>query len=175
MRHSVAIAWLALAVLAVLVGCGDQTDTGTGPAGTGPADSGSQEQNSFEVLTTGRLAEAPGGEEFDGVHATVLVSEAELDTEWPNWKPLGAKMPTIDGLGTDRSLVLLWAEDHPVRVSHVTTEDGRLVVEGTREIPGEGCSTTQEVTGWTTVVSTDTVPSEPDDLSLRIDEETIDC
>ncbi len=162
-------ATVAALVLAVVPGCGTDSDTGTGEGTV------SGEDVSYEVLTTGRRSEAPGGEEINGVQAAVITSQAELDAEWPSWEPLGTDVPAVDGLGTEQSLVLLWAPDHPVRVSDAAVEDGRAVIEGVREVPGEDCAVTAEVTGWTTVVVMDAVPSTPEDPNLKIEQETLDC
>jgi uncharacterized protein (DUF433 family) len=62
-------------------------------------------------------------------------------------------VPSVDGLGTDRIVVLVWSDRHDARVDRVVLDDGGLRVEVTRELPGDGCSSTAEVTAWTTVAA----------------------
>lgn len=159
---------VAVASLLLLGGCG----TGRGPAEDGRSrDRGVD----FDVEATQRRAEAPGGQDIDGVQVVVITSQEELDSEWPRWEPLGTEDVSVAGLGTMQSLVMLWAAGRPVRVTAVRIKEGRPVVEGLREVPGEGCVTTQEVTGWTTIVVVGTVPSRPDSPELAIEERPVDC
>jgi hypothetical protein len=155
---------VAVSLAIVISGCGPDSDGEVG-GGTG----------SFEVIATQRRADPPGGTDIDGVQVAVFTSQEELDSAWPDWEPLATDPPSVDGLDTDRSVVLLWARDHPVRVTGATMEEGSLVIEGTREVPGPGCFTTDEVTGWTTVVAVQAVPSQPRDPTLDVSSETIDC
>ncbi len=62
-------------------------------------------------------------------------------------------VPSVDGLGTDRIVVLVWSDRHDARVDRVVLDDGGLRVEVIRELPGDGCSSTAEVTAWTTVAA----------------------
>jgi hypothetical protein len=153
--------------LLLLTGCGSDPEPGS--------DTGSTEGVTFHA-TTGRRTDAPGAEDFDGVQATVITSQAELDEQWADWEPLGADQPPVEGLGTERSVVLMWAPDHPVGVTNVGLDDGgSVVVSGVREVPGDDCATTAEVTGWTTVVVIEAVPEDPDEPIIEVEQEQVDC
>lgn len=87
-------------------------------------------------------------------------------------------MPSVEGLGTVRVVVLLWSDRHDARVDRVVLHDGRLRVEATRELPGDGCSSTAEVTAWTTVAAGEVPPADAgalDQIELAAADTEVSC